>query len=55
MVLEMQGLTAEGPWSGPAGFLLGLVLGSLLMGALYTSRYMSRIRCFKLRLLHREK
>ncbi|MGM9619526.1 MAG: helix-turn-helix domain-containing protein [Oscillospiraceae bacterium] len=55
MVLEMQGLAAEGPWSGPAGFLLGLVLGTLLMGALYTSRYMSRIRAFKLRLLHREK
>lgn len=54
-VLAVQGLAAEGPWSGPASFLLGLLFGSLLMGALYTSRHMSRIQAFKRRLLRRGK
>lgn len=54
MVLEMQGLTATGVYEDIASFALGLVLGILIVGILYTSRYMSRIRAFKMRLLHRD-
>lgn len=55
MILEMQGLTSTGVYEDIASFALGLVLGILLVGTLYTSRYMSRIRAFKTRILHREK
>lgn len=34
-------------------FDLGIVFGTLLVGALYTSRYMSKIQAFKQRLLDR--
>lgn len=34
-------------------FALGIVFGTLLVGALYTSRYMSKIQAFKQRLLDR--
>ncbi|MCM1183838.1 MAG: helix-turn-helix domain-containing protein [Roseburia sp.] len=53
-VLEMQGLTAEGAYENIADFCLGAVLGVLLCGALYTSRYGARIRAFKQRVLKRQ-
>lgn len=53
MVLEIQGLTATGIYEDIASFALGLVLGILIVGVLYTSRYMGKIRAFKMRLLHR--
>lgn len=49
MALDMKGLAD----TGIAGFALGLVLGGLLVGVLYTSRYMVKIKAFKMRLLHR--
>lgn len=54
MVLGINGLTETGIYEGIASFALGLVLGVLLVGAIYTSRYMVRIKAFKMRLLRRE-
>ena len=53
-VIETQGLAATGVYENIADFCLGLVFGVLLCGALYTSRYMARIRAFKRRVLHRK-
>lgn len=53
MVLEINGLTETGVYEDIASFALGLVFGGLLVGVLYTSRYMVKIRAFKMRLLHR--
>lgn len=55
MVLEMQGLTDTGVYEDIASFSLGIVLGMLLVGAVYTSRYMRKIQAFKQRLLGRYK
>ena len=51
--LDIAGLTETPLYCGVASFLLGLVFGVLLLGVLYTSRYMARIRAFKMRLLKR--
>lgn len=53
MVLEINGLTETGVYEDIASFALGLVFGGLLVGVVYTSRYMVKIRAFKMRLLHR--
>lgn len=53
MVLEINGLTESGIYEDIASFALGLVLGGLLVGVLYTSRYMVKIKAFKMRLLKR--
>ena len=53
MVLEMNGLTETEVYEGIASFALGLVFGGLLVGVLYTSRYMAKIKAFKMRLLRR--
>lgn len=53
MFLEMKGMTSTRVYEDVASFALGLVLGVLLVGVLYTSRYMSRIRALKIKLLHR--
>ena len=53
-VIEMQGLASTGVYEKIATFSLGLVFGTLLVGALFTSRYMSKIQNFKRRLLHRK-
>lgn len=53
MVLEMNDLTEMGVYEDIASFALGLTFGVLLVGVLYTSRYMVKIRAFKMRLLHR--
>lgn len=54
-ILEIQGLTAIGIYGNIASFTLGIILGTLITGAIYTSRYIGKIRAFKLRLLNREK
>lgn len=54
-VIEVNGLASTGVYEKIASFSLGLVFGALLLGALFTSRYMARIRSFKLRLLRRIK
>lgn len=52
-VLEFMGLTEEGIYKDIASFALGIVFGTLLVGILYTSRYMAKIQKFKLRLFYR--
>lgn len=54
MVLGINGLTETGIYEGIASFALGLVFGVLLVGMIYTSRYMVKIKAFKMRLLYRE-
>ena len=55
MFLESRGLTQIQMYDNIASFMLGLVFGVLVVGIIYTSRYMARIRKFKLKLLHRNK
>lgn len=52
-VLEFMGLTEEGIYEDIATFALGIVFGTLLVGTLYTSRYMAKIQKFKMRLFYR--
>ena len=65
MVLDINGLTDSGVYEDIASFLMGIVFqlksvfgtflfGLLLLGVLYTSRCMSKIRAFKMRLLKRK-
>lgn len=55
MIIDLQKLTNIELYDNIASFALGLVLGVLILGVLYTSRYMSKIRAFKMRLLKRNK
>lgn len=50
-VIDMNGLANTAPYEMIGTFCLGFVLGTLLVGLLYTSRQMSRIRAYKIRLL----
>ena len=49
--LDASGLTEIQVYDDIASFLLGLVLGGMIIGVLYTSRYMAKIKAFKMRLL----
>ena len=53
ITIDALDLMTTYPYDAIAGFLLGLVLGGLTAGALYSSRYMSKIKAAKLRLLRR--
>jgi len=53
MLLDIRGLTSAGIYENIADFALGLVFGMLLIGVLYTSRYITKIKAFKQRLLGR--
>lgn len=55
IILEIQGLTEIKIYDDIASFMLGLVCGVLILGIIYTSRYMIKIRAFKMRLLNRNK
>lgn len=55
MIIDIQDLTALPLYDNIASFALGLVLGVLLVGALYSSRHISKIKAFKMRLLKRNK
>ena len=55
IILEIQGLTEIKIYDDIASFMLGLVCGALMLGIIYTSRYMIKIRAFKVRLLNRNK
>ena len=55
MLIDIQNLTVLPLYDNIASFALGLVLGVLLVGALYTSRYISKIKAFKMPLLKRDK
>lgn len=52
-ILESNGLTATGIYEHIAEFCLGLVFGMLVIGVIFTSKYASKIRTFKRRLLKR--
>ncbi len=54
MVMDIAGVADMPGYEFFADFCLGLVLGMILIGALFTSRYGAAIRAFKKRLLHRE-
>lgn len=49
-VLDIMGLTNSGYTEAVASFALGISFGMLILGAIFTSRYMSRIRAFKSRI-----
>ena len=53
LFLDVRGLADAGVYERIASASLGFVLGMLLAGALYTSRYMAKIKAFKQRLLGR--
>ncbi len=52
-VLNFTGLDTQNGYGQIASYAMGIVGGALLVGALYTSGYMAKIRAFKKRLLHR--
>ena len=52
-VINVQGLASTGVYERIASFALGMVFGTLLLGALFTSRYMAKIQAFKQRLLRK--
>lgn len=54
MIIDIQELETIPLYENIASMMLGLVLGVLLLGVLYTSRYMTKIRAFKMRLLKRK-
>ena len=52
-VIELQGLASTGIYEMAASAALGFVFGVLLLGALFTSRYMTKVQAFKQKLLHK--
>jgi hypothetical protein len=54
MVISIMGLENTSPYEGIASFGLGIAFGIIIIGVIFTSRYASRIREFKMRLLHRQ-
>ena len=54
MVLEALGMADSGFTEAIASFALGFSFGMLLVGVIYTSRYMTKIREFKIRMLKRD-
>lgn len=54
MVIDICGLTAIPVCAKLGDFLLGLVLGALLLGVLYSTVGITKIRAMKLRLLGRD-
>ena len=50
-ILDNMGLSDSGYTESIAGFALGFSFGMLVLGVIYTSRYMARIRDFKMRML----
>lgn len=54
MVLEALGMADSGFTEAIASFALGFSFGMLFVGVIYTSRYMTKIREFKIRMLKRD-
>ncbi len=54
VALYLLGLAESSPYEFIAGVCLGVCMGMLVVGAIYTSAYGSRIRAAKMRLLHRK-
>lgn len=55
LALDFFELPKNGPWGFLNGFLLGIGLGMLIVGALYTSGHMTKFRAFKRKLLRLDK
>lgn len=52
-LIDLFGLTAIQPYRTIVNVVLGIVIGALITGAIYTSQHMSRIRAAKIRLWER--
>lgn len=52
-VMNVTGLDRQSGYDQIASFALGVVGGTLLVGALYTSGYLAKIKAFKKRLLYK--
>ena len=52
-VLNFTGLDTQNGYEQIASYAMGIVGGALLVGALYTSGYMAKIKALKKRLLHK--
>lgn len=55
LFLEQQGLSSTGVYEDIASVALGLVLGILMGGVLYTTPYIWKIKAFKQRVLGKQK
>ena len=53
MLLDLTGLADSGCTEAIASFALGLDFGLMIVGVLYTSLSISKIRAFKMRLLQK--
>lgn len=53
MIIDIMGLSEAKIFEDIASFMLGLVFGDLLLGVLYSSSYITKIRAAKMRLLKR--
>lgn len=51
MIIDLLGLSNVQPYEEIVNLVLGLVLGALLTGLLYSSRYITKLRAAKMRLL----
>lgn len=51
VVIDSLGLAGAQPYEAVVNVALGFVLGTLLTGLLYASRYMSKVKAYKMRLL----
>lgn len=49
--IDISGLTEVQPYEAIVNIALGFILGTLLTGLLYASRYMSKAKAYKVRLL----
>ena len=54
MVISIMGLEDTAPYETIASFGLGISFGMIIIGVIFTSKYASRIREFKMRLLGRQ-
>lgn len=54
-ILDFMGLASVKGYEDIASYAMGIVFGTLLVGALYTSRYMAKIQTFKQRLLYKRR
>ena len=55
LAIDIVGLSSTPPYNFISDFALGFVLGVLLTGTLYSTRYGAKIRAAKMRLLKRDK
>lgn len=52
-VIDFTGLSEKSGFEQIASYAMGIVGGALLVGALYTSGYMAKIKAFKKRMMHK--